>query len=174
MPTDFILPDDSGLIGIVDAAPFQGFVSPDWTLASLFGRFKEEMARRRLLLWGTGADYGNWRLRVQEPSSVKGYRTVQGPIEASGTALHLCAYEHLTVVAQFADKSLPGEGGDELPCLSVTPGLYVCRIVQLYDPALAMSSEVFERTEPHFLLELEPTTSAVPAWTEVPWFQVPE
>jgi hypothetical protein len=68
---------------------------------------------------------------------------------------------------------LPDATSDELPRLVVTPGLYVCRVVQLYDPARAMSNEVFDQAEPHFLFEIEPMTAATDPWTEVPWFQVP-
>ena len=56
-----------------------------------------------------------------------------GSIGASRSRLLLTNYESLTMAAQFPDITLP-EAHERGQVLSVSPGLYDCRIVQLSDP----------------------------------------
>ena len=75
-----------------------------------------------------------WSIDVLfEPVELTGFREVNGSIIASQGRLLLSNYESLTMVAQFADVTLPqAHEGDQI--LSVSPGTYDCRIVQLSDP----------------------------------------
>ena len=55
--------------------------------------------------------------------------------------------------------------------VAVEPGWYECRVVQLYDPALADSEEVFHQERAHFRLELLPSDGTqLEAGPGVPWF----
>ena len=75
-----------------------------------------------------------WSIDVLfEPIELTGFREVTGSITASQGRLLLSNYESLTMAAQFADVTLP-EAPERDQILSVSPGTYDCRIVQLSDP----------------------------------------
>jgi hypothetical protein len=68
------------------------------------------------------------------------------------------------MAAQFPDVTLPRahEKGD---VVSVSPGLYDCRIIQLSDPE---SDAPFE--EPvSFIYEFTQATSPRGTWSDIPW-----
>jgi hypothetical protein len=89
---------------------------------------------------------------------------VVGSIGASRGRLLLTNYESLTMAAQFPDVTLP-EAHEQGQVLSVSPGLYDCRIVQLSDPESAAPFE-----EPvSFIYELTRATSSREIWSEIPW-----
>jgi hypothetical protein len=104
---EVVIPDDSGIIAIVDALRYRPFIGPEWTLEQILERFRRSMAEQCLLIWSTGSE-GNWRvsaaLRPPEPSP---YPSAQGTIQVSGTGLYAVSYDSLTMAAQFEDEPVP-------------------------------------------------------------------
>ena len=99
-----------------------------------------------------------------QPTRASGFREVVGSIDASRGRLLLTNYESLTMAAQFPNVTLP-MADERGQVLSVSPGLYDCRIVQLSDPE---SGAPFE--EPvSFVYELTRATSSREVWSEIPW-----
>jgi hypothetical protein len=122
------------------------------------------MRERHLLIWGTGMEQV-WRIEVSfTPTKIAHFREITGSIIASQGRLLLTNYESLTMAAQFRDVLLP-QSHERKQVLSVQPGLYDCRIVQLSDPK---SDAEFE--EPvNFIYEFTRATSTREAWNVVPW-----
>jgi hypothetical protein len=81
-----------------------------------------------------------------------------------GGRLLLTNYESLTMAAQFPDGTLP-QAHERGQVLSVSPGLYDCRIVQLSDPE---TGAPFEQPV-SFIYELTRATSSREVWSELPW-----
>jgi len=104
-----------------------------------------------------------WSIDVSfQPTRASGCREVVGSIGASRGRLLLTNYESLTMAAQFPDVTLP-QADERGQVLSVSPGLYDCRIVQLSDPA---SDAPFEETV-SFLYEFTRATSSREVWSEL-------
>jgi hypothetical protein len=157
--------DDTGFLGIIDPAGYQGLVAKNRTYERLLDHFKTQMQANHLLIWETGLE-GNWRVRVDTASAKisDGFRSISGPIFASGAELLLVNYETLTMAAQFEDKSLPEQ--EMTYCkFAVEPGLYECRITQMFDPANFCDSD----GEFDFILQLASTAHPPAPWTEIPW-----
>ena len=85
-----------------------------------------EAREQHLLVWSTDVLF--------QPVELTGFREVSGSIVASQGRLLLTNYESPTRAAQFADVTLP-EAHERDQILSVPPGTYECRIIQLSDPA---------------------------------------
>ncbi len=163
-----VVPADA-LVALADLADYRSFVAADWTLSQLRAHFATEAARGAMVAWGVG-ESGNWRIAVARERGPGGFREFAAPIRATGRQLHLVGYDELTMAAQFPDVRLPEPHGGAWP-VAVAPGWYECRVVQLYDPALADSPEVFHQQTPHFRLELLPAGGGRPgAGPGVPWF----
>lgn len=165
-----IIPADA-LVALADFADYRSFVAADWTLDQLRAHFTAEAARGTIVAWGAG-ESGNWRVAVARERGPGGFREFTAPIRATGRQLHLVGYDELTMAAQFPEVRLPEPRGGAEP-VPVEPGWYECRVVQLYDPALADSEEVFHQETPHFRLELLPSRGGAGPGTGpgVPWFQ---
>ena len=113
---------------------------------------------------GTGMERF-WSIDVSfQPTRASGFREVVGSIGASRGRLLLTNYESLTMAAQFPDVTLP-QADERGQVLSVSPGLYDCRIVQLSDPE---SDAPFEETV-SFVYEFTRATSSREVWSELPW-----
>ncbi len=154
--------DDSGFLGIFDPHAYVSFVNENWTLDELVNHFKAEMYRYRLLLWGTGRE-DFWRVEVrQEPSVIAGFQEFCGPIVATEHLLCLTSYDSLTMGAQFEDVSLPEKHNWDL-YISVTPGAYQCRIVQIQDPDKCIETE-----DADFVIELIKVDQPAAPWTDIP------
>ncbi|HYV27682.1 MAG TPA: hypothetical protein VFA77_09130 [Candidatus Eisenbacteria bacterium] len=144
----FKVTDDSGFLAIIDPDAYRGFVHANWTWDGIQEHFRREMHDRHLLIWGTGMEHF-WRIDISfQPTRTAGFREVVGSITASRGRLLLTNYENLTMAAQSPDVTLPEEHERER-VLSVSPGLYDCRIIQLYE---------FTRA-----------TSPREPWNEIPW-----
>jgi hypothetical protein len=165
----FVIPADY-CVALIDAAAYPSFIDENWNLPQIKAHFVTQMNRRTMLAWGTGAS-GNWRVGVGSGTGVAhGFREFAGSITATGTKLHLTSYDELNWGAQFQDARLPRRGTEEWS-ISLAPGEYHCRVVQLYDPAKAESEEVFNQKSPHFLLEIKKATHSIPSvFEQVPWF----
>jgi hypothetical protein len=157
--------DDSGFLGIFDPDAYVSFVDPNWTLEQLFGHFREQMLRERLLLWGTGRE-GWWTVEVEDmPSDRAGFREIVGPITASAGRLCLTNYESLTMGAAFAQVALPEPHHIRL-LLPVPAGQYNCRIIQLAPP---LADPVEEGSD--FVVQLWRADQPAEPWRVVPWAQ---
>jgi hypothetical protein len=74
----FQVTDDSGFLALVVPAAYETFVASNWTFDQIMGHFKGQMARRSLLIWGTGLE-GFWNVDVVlNKSKAKGYRESAG------------------------------------------------------------------------------------------------
>jgi hypothetical protein len=166
----FVIPADY-CVALIDAAAYPSFVDANWTLPQIRAHFVAQMNQGTMLAWGTGAP-GNWRISIANGprTGQKGYREFTGRISATGKKLHLTSYDELTMAAQVEDVKLPRKGTDGW-FISVGPGDYECRVVQLYDPAQAESEELFNQESPHFLIKLKKAKGGKPkAIKQVPWF----
>ena len=174
MPQDlihFIVPDDSGLVAIYDPTTYRPFIDANWTLEGILARFRESAAERSLLIWSTGGE-GNWRVAISRtPVRQVGVREVVGTIEARSGKLFITSYDSLTMAAQFEDEKLP-QPHEKDWYVPVELGIYRCRVLQMYDPAAATSTAVFEQTIPHFIVELLPTNEVLAPWQAVPWLKL--
>ena len=169
MPT-FVIPADY-CVALVDLGAYSSFVKSNWTLDLLLDHLLTEMNTGHILAWGTGAS-ANWRIEVStEKTGRTGFREFSGRLRGSGKLLHLTSYEELTFAAQFRTCRLPRPGTEDWR-VEVESAKLDCRVVQLYDPELAETPEVFEQEAPHFLIELTPTrTRRANRFDAVPWFQ---
>jgi hypothetical protein len=156
---------DSGFLAVIVPATYEGFVDRDWEFHQLLGHFHAQMARRSLLLWGTGLE-GFWRVDVRlSPSGIQGYREISGPLHVVGGAVLVTNYESLTMAAQYADVRLPQQHErDQL--VELPDGEYVCRVVQMFDPEEAESAGA---DQPDFVLEFS-RSAGTRAWSRIPWF----
>lgn len=161
--------DDSGFLALVVPAAYETFVASDWTLDQILAHFRGQMARRSLLIWGTGLE-GFWKVDVvlKKKAKAKGFREVNGPLQVVGGSLLLTNYESLTMAAQFEDVRLPEKHQEDL-LLSLPDGDYACRIIQMFDPEQAESAG---DEGPDFVVEVQKATSKVGAWESIPWFKV--
>jgi len=156
--------DDSGFLAVIDPDAYQGFVASDWDLDALQLRFREQMAARRLLIWGTGQE-GSWTVRVQlGPDTSQGFREVSGSIVSTKGRLLLTNYESLTMAAQYDDVRLPERHQADL-VITVPPGAYRCRVVQHTEHDHGGQ----EGAPPDFTISLENTADLLPPWDNVPW-----
>jgi len=129
----FKISDDSCFLALIDPDAYDGFVGTDWTWDTLQDHFAREAREQHLVVWSTGMEHV-WSVDVLfEPVELTGIREVNGSIIASQGRLLLTNYESLTMAAQFADVRLP-EAHEQDQILSVSPGTYNCRIIQLPDP----------------------------------------
>ena len=99
--------DDFGFLAIVVPANYGTFVDRNWRFDQLIDHFRQQMAQRSLLIWGTGLE-GFWKVYVRtEQSSVRGSREVSGPLRVIGGCVLVTNYESLTMVAAYDDERLP-------------------------------------------------------------------
>lgn len=154
--------DDSGFLGIFDPHAYISFVNENWTMEELVDHFKAEMHHYRLLLWGTGCEE-TWRVEVRhEASEVTGFQEFCGPIVATENLLCLTSYDSLIAGATFEDVSLPQQRNWDL-YITVTPGTYQCRIIQMQDP-----DECSENEGPDFVIELIKVDQPAAPWIAFP------
>ncbi|MGC3972008.1 MAG: hypothetical protein QM775_33105 [Pirellulales bacterium] len=158
--------DDSGFLALVVPTTYPSFVDSDWTLDQIVAHFKTQMARRSLLIWGTGLE-GRWNVEVVlTPTTAQGFREVTGPLHVVGGHVLLSSYDSLTMAAQFDDVVLPEKHEQHL-LLPVPEGAYACRIIQMFDPDDFDYDDSSDTA--HFIIELTKTSADVAPWTEIPW-----
>lgn len=160
--------DDSGFLALVVPTAYETFVASNWTFEQIMAHFQGQMARRSLLIWGTGLE-GFWKVDVVlKKAEVKGFREVSGPLQVTGGSLLLTNYESLTMAAQFKDVTLPEKHQEDL-LLSLPDGDYTCRIFQMFDPD---EEESVGDDKPDFVIEIQEATGKTGVWESVPWFEV--
>jgi hypothetical protein len=160
--------DDSGFLALVIPAAYETFVASDWKFDQIMAHFQAQMARRSLLIWGTGSE-GLWRVDVTlKKAEVKGFREVTGPLRIVGGSLLVTNYESLTMAAQFKDVTLPERNQEDL-LVSLPDGDYTCRIIQIYDPEQEESASA---NNADFVVEVHKATRKPAPWKRIPWFKV--
>lgn len=167
----FLVPDDSGMIGLVDPARYEGFVDSNWTLELLLGKFVHFFSERALLVWSVGCE-GNWIIEITETAEPeRGFRSVSGMIRSSQGYLYLTSYDDLTIAAQFPDSQLPQPHQEDLR-IDLPIGNYVVTIVQLFDPSALQLREVFNHEQSHFQLVFTRGDLDQAPWGSVPWLHL--
>ncbi len=160
--------DDSGLLALVVPATYEAFVATDWTLSQILAHFEAQLARRSLLIWGTGLE-GLWKVDVVlTKAKVQGFRQMSGQLHVVGGSILLTNYESLTMAAQFKDVKLPEKHHEHL-VVSLPDGDYTCRIIQMFDPEQAQS---YSGGKPDFVIEVEKATGKIETWQDIAWFNV--
>jgi hypothetical protein len=161
---DLTIFDDSGLLSLVDCSAYISFLSENWDYEGIVAHFRDQMARRSILVWECGDGGGSYLVKLRDHiTSEIGYREVIGCIEATTDRLHLVSYDALTMAAQFEDEDLPSKHEQELS-IPVVPGQYIVRVVQMYDPSKV---GVAHEGRPHFLVEVSRGQSE--SWSNVAW-----
>ena len=162
--------DDWGYLALVDPDAYETFVdfgADEWDERRIRAHLAVQMRHRRLLVWDSGME-NIWNLGVSLGAVAgRGFREAVGPIRCTGGRLLLTSFNSLSMAAQFADVTLP-EPHEADQLLSVAPGEYHCRIVQLRDHALG-AADPKAPGEPDYLLELLPADAPLPAWTAIRW-----
>jgi hypothetical protein len=143
--------DDSGYLAIIDPVGYRSFVDNDWTLDQLIEHFKSEINDRHLAMWGTGRE-DTWRVDVCfERSKEAGFREFYTLLYASDEQLLITNYETLTMAAQFEDVRLPEPHQQDL-LIPVLSGLYLCRVIQHFDPQ--SHNPTLQHDQADFLVEI--------------------
>src|SRR5262245_39128973 len=131
--SQYLIAAEAGL-ALVDPFAYPTFVGEHWTPPQLRDHYLQQMQQQRILLWGTGAP-GRWRVEVSlRWSDERGFREMQGSITATGNRLLFADYELFSRLAEFPNQKVADEEPGDMT-LSLRPGSYRCRVVQLYDPA---------------------------------------
>jgi hypothetical protein len=160
--------DDSGFLAVIVPAVYETFVASNWTFDQIRAHFQAQMARRSLLIWGTGLE-GFWKVDVVlKKAKAKGFREVRGPLHVVGGSLLLTNYESLTMAAQFKDVTLPEKHQEDL-LVSLPEGDYTCRIIQMFDPE---QEETAGDNDPDFVVEVLKATGKPVPWEGIPWFKI--
>ena len=164
----FELTDDSGFLALVVPTSYETFVARNWTFDQIMAHFRAQMARRSLLIWGTGSE-GSWKVDVVlTKSHAAGFREVSGPLLVVGGSLLLTNYDSLTMAAQFNDVTLPENHQGDL-VVPLPDGDYTCRIIQTFDP---QEAECAGDDKPDFVVEIQKGEGKRAAWGNIPWFNV--
>jgi hypothetical protein len=168
---DFAIPDDSGILALVDASKYVPYIGENWSLSQIMERFRLSMKEQSLLIWSPGCE-GNWRVRVYEgESNAIAYRSASGSIRVCQDKLYLVSYDSLTMAAQYEDEQIPQqheiENGINLP-----NGLYQCQVSQLFSPEDYMSQEVYAQQTPHYSVSFVKANEVLEPWSDVMWLNI--
>jgi hypothetical protein len=160
--------DDSGLLFLVNLERYQSYVNDSWDWDEMAEHLKQEMRKRNIIGWGTGAE-GNHLVMIRFGiSQLKGFREAERYIFVSAGTLCLLNYEEISYAAMYEDVVLPPVYMKET-VLKVPNGDYKVRIVQLDDPDDDFSDEYQEGLR--FVLELEPLEKeTAEIFDDIPWF----
>jgi hypothetical protein len=159
---DYVIVDDSGLLGLVDCKSYQSFISPDWTYEEIVAHFSEANRWHSLAVWECGDGGDSYVIRVRQGiTSESGFRQITGAIRVTAEALNLVSYDSLTMAAQFSDEVLPPKHERDL-CIELPNGDYQIRVIQTYDPSCCTRPK-----EPHFIIEY--AQGKGPPWDGVAW-----
>jgi hypothetical protein len=160
--------NDSPYLALVDPDAYQGFIREDWTSDDLFARFIDQMAHKRLLVWSSTLAF-IWRITVRQwASDERGFQEAIGPIVVSRGRLLLTSFDSLSMVAQYADVSLPEP--HERDQVTILPnGEYHCRIIQRDDLRYDPDPNRPPWNPIGFALELTPSDQPLPPWDAVAW-----
>jgi len=147
--------DEDGIIGIVNAEKYNGYISEDWELNELTELFVQQMNEQNLIVW-KAAEYGNnWNLEIRETASNhQASKTFKKTIEVTSDELYLIDYTALTMIAQFENESVKKQCKESLR-LDIKNGIYNVIIRQMFDPE---NIEEEEEDKIHFEIIFEKST----------------
>ncbi len=169
---NFEIPSDYGCLALINPDTFVSFINEEWLLEELVNHFISEMNQNHMIAWG--CVHGNWKVEFYDKfSKISGYEESLQNIFSNGN-LYLVNYDSLTYAAQFSDERLPLDEMSNFH-LSVSPGHYLCRVIQLFDSSEAESEMMFYQESPHFIVELEKSEKeedSSKVHHEIPWFPV--
>ena len=132
--TKLNITDDSGFLAIANAEKYNAFVSENWELPELVGRFVEEMNRENLIIWGTSMGGGEWIVAfLNKATNKKAFREFDKSIVVTNGQLYLTNYEDLTMAAAYANEKIPAKHNSDL-IIPLENGRYVFTIRQMFDP----------------------------------------
>ena len=167
---EFIIPSDY-CVALYDPNGYTSFVHEEWDLYNrLRNHLLTQMNHGTICLWGTNAP-GNWRINFtpSEPATTI-YREFTSNISIQGSKLYLSGYDELTMAAQYEDVKLTEELEKDR-FISLAPGRYVVRVMQMFDPADAESESVFEQETPHYTVTITAVENEkVNSFKSIPWF----
>lgn len=165
---EYVVPDDSGILAVVDANRYHPFIGPAWTLDQILTRFRESMRDRCMLVWSPGCE-GNWRVvATLGPAESGHFRLAEGSIQVESDGLHVVSYDSLTMAAQFSDVPVP-QAHERDNLIRLPRGLYTCTVAQLFPPEENGSEAIFNQEAPHFRLSFARSSEPLPAWPGVRW-----
>ena len=169
---DFEIPDDSGIIAVVDPFRYKPYIGEDWTLEALLDRFRDSMADRCLLVWSPGSE-GNWRVTASlgPAPEYTSFRSAAGTIDVSDAGLYVVSYDSLTMAAQYADEPIP-QPHERGNLITLSPGTYTCEVLQLFPAEHAYRPEAEHSATPHFVLSFAPSAASLPPWRSVQWLEL--
>lgn len=152
--------DEDGVIAIVNADRYRGFVDNDWSLNQLFDHFINEMVKENIIVWQSnnigGAD---WKIEILvTPSEKKSFREFEQTISVTNGELYLASYTDLTMAAQFEDEVIPSKENASLKC-ELTNGKYLAIVRQMFNPE---SYKDEESDEIDFEIILKPVKENIP------------
>jgi hypothetical protein len=88
--------DDSGLLFLVNLERYQSYVNDSWDWGEMADHLKQEMKKRNIIGWGTGAE-GNHLVTIRFGiSKMKGFREAERYINVSSGTLCLLNYEEIS------------------------------------------------------------------------------
>ena len=126
--------DDSGFLAIANPEKYNAFVSENWELPELFGRFVEEMNRENLIIWATAMGGGEWTVAIlDKATNKKAFREFDKSIVVTNGQLCLTNYEDLTMAAQYANEKIPAKHNSDL-IIPLVSGRYIFTVRQMFDP----------------------------------------
>jgi hypothetical protein len=127
--------DEDGIIAIVNAARYFGFVDPDWELQQLKQHFISEMNNNNLIVWRTNIYGGTWNIEMRErPSAEKAFRQFEKTISVTRGELYIASYTDLTMAAQFEEERIPSTVNADVR-IEIANGEYNFTVRQMFDPA---------------------------------------
>jgi len=162
---------DGNYLALVDTHRYVSFVGEDWSQNDrlLEPHFIAQMQKRALLIWGTGFET-DWRVEVRFGfSQQKAFREILGTLEISEGEAFLLNDDSLTMAAPYQDRCLP-DNDCKLRRITVTPGAYDCRILQMVDPETYFRTTAADAEDrpPEFVIEITSAKHLQPAWSSVP------
>ncbi|MDR3056732.1 MAG: hypothetical protein LBU84_01160 [Prevotella sp.] len=128
------LSDEDGIIAIVNAEKYNGFIGEDWELNELTELFVQQMNEQNLIIW-KASEYGNnWNIEIRVTASHnKAFRTFEKTIEVTSGELYFIDYTSLTMIAQFENESVKGQCPD-IQKINIENGSYNVTVRQMSDP----------------------------------------
>lgn len=123
---------DIPVIAIFDASTYTSFVSSWPTDDDMLRHLHDQTKSKSILVCDLGYQ-GCWDIAIRkQPVTLHGVREAIGHIAATEARLILCDYSHLLTAAQFDDLQLPNHEQGRRFEISIAPGDYKCRFIQMY------------------------------------------
>ena len=156
---EFELFDEDGVIALVNADRYRGFVDNDWSLNQLLDHFINEMVSENLIAWQSNNIGGeDWKIEILvTPSERKSFREFEQTINVTNGELYLASYTDLTMAAQFEDEVIPSKENANLK-YELMNGKYLAIVRQMFNPD---SYENEESDDTDFEIILKPVNEYI-------------